>query len=72
MAGALSLEGFIMKAKVDKDTCVGCGLCVDNCPAVFEMDGSVAKVIVDVVPEDAQEACKEAAGNCPVDAIVVE
>jgi len=26
-----------MKAIVDKDVCTGCGLCVDTCPDVFEM-----------------------------------
>ena len=27
-----------MKANVDKDTCIGCGLCPSICEAVFEMD----------------------------------
>jgi ferredoxin len=27
-----------MKAIVDKDLCIGCGLCVDVCPEVFEMN----------------------------------
>ena len=61
-----------MKAIVDEKTCVGCGLCADTCPAVFEMDGSVAKVIVDPVPTEAAEACKEAAGSCPVEAITIQ
>ncbi len=33
-----------MKASVDKNTCTGCGLCCDTCPAVFEMDGDTARV----------------------------
>ena len=61
-----------MKAVVDQDECVGCGLCPDTCPEVFEMDGSVAKVIVDEIPEGAVETAKEAADGCPVDAIKVE
>jgi len=61
-----------MKAVVDEDVCVGCGLCVDTCPAVFEMDGEIARVIVDQVPEDAASACGEAADACPVDAIMIE
>ncbi|MBU3804700.1 MAG: ferredoxin, partial [Candidatus Cellulosilyticum pullistercoris] len=27
-----------MKAFVDKDTCIGCGLCPSICPDVFAMD----------------------------------
>ena len=61
-----------MKASVDPDVCTGCGLCVDTCPAVFEMDDAVAKVLVEPVPEDALSTCREAADNCPLDAIKIE
>jgi len=61
-----------MKAIVDPDLCTGCGLCVDTCPAVFEMDDAVAKVLGASVPEDALDACREAADNCPVEAIRIE
>jgi len=61
-----------MKAKIDADLCTGCGLCVDACPEVFELDDSVAKVIADEVPEQAFNACREAADNCPVEAIAIE
>jgi ferredoxin len=61
-----------MKAIIDEDACVGCGLCVDTCPAVFDMDGDVAKVIADPVPEADKESCKEAVDACPVDAITIE
>lgn len=27
-----------MKAVVDKETCIGCGLCPSICPEVFSMD----------------------------------
>lgn len=61
-----------MKAKVDPDMCTGCGLCPDICPAVFEMDGDVAKAKLDPVPPDAEEDCREAADSCPVEAISIE
>jgi ferredoxin len=61
-----------MKAKVDEETCTGCGLCADTCPQVFELEGSVAKVKTDIVPQDAEALCREAAEGCPVEAISIE
>jgi len=61
-----------MKATVNSEECTGCGLCVDSCPAVFEMVDAVAKVLVENVPEDAIATCREAGQNCPVEAIKIE
>lgn len=60
-----------MKAIVDKNTCTGCGLCVDTCPEVFEMDGDTAKVIMETVPPDSEASCREAMEGCPVEAISI-
>jgi len=61
-----------MKASVDPDMCTGCGLCPDICPAVFEMDGGVAKAKGGPVPSDAEDTCRDAAESCPVEAINIE
>ncbi len=59
-----------MKAKVNQETCIGCGLCVDYCPEVFELiDDNSASTLVDRVPAELKEKCNEARTNCPVDAI---
>ena len=58
-----------MKAVVDKNACIGCGLCADECPTVFEMGEDVAVVVTAEVPADAIAECREAAKSCPVEAI---
>jgi len=61
-----------MKAVVDKETCIGCGLCPSLCPEVFEMqDDGKAGTIVDDVPSDAESCAKESEESCPVNAIAV-
>ena len=61
-----------MKAKVDVDTCTGCGLCSDSCPDVFELADDIVKVKADPVPEGSADCAKQAAEDCPVEAIAVE
>lgn len=62
-----------MKAHVDPNTCGGTGLCVNTCPQVFELsDDGVASVKVDEVPDDMQQACKDAADSCPTNAITIK
>jgi len=61
-----------MKAIVDKDTCVGCGLCANMCSDVFKMEDDKAVCIVDSIPEDLADSAKEAASSCPVEAIKIE
>lgn len=61
-----------MKAVIDRDGCISCGLCADTCPEVFRMaDDGLAEVYADVT-SDTEDTAKEAADNCPVSVITVE
>jgi ferredoxin len=53
--------------KVDKNKCIGCGLCASICPAVFEMGKDGKSTVKD--PKSKLPCVKEAAESCPVQAI---
>jgi ferredoxin len=65
----VTLEGKNMakKVSVNKDVCIGCGLCVGSVPAVFEFgdDGKAQAIAGAAVDASVEEAVK----NCPVGAI---
>ncbi|MFA5109683.1 MAG: ferredoxin [Patescibacteria group bacterium] len=52
--------------KVDKNKCVGCGLCAGLCPETFQMDLDGKS---EVVKGEVTACAQEAAGQCPVEAI---
>jgi len=60
-----------MRVQVTEE-CILCGLCVEACPEVFEMGDEIAKVIVDEVPEDCEEAVRGSAEECPSEAVIIE
>jgi ferredoxin len=61
-----------MKATVDKSLCMGCGICPDICPEVLEMDGDQAVAKVDKVPAGVEDNCRDAAQQCPAEAIKID
>lgn len=62
-----------MKAFVDKDTCIGCGLCVSICEEVFSMDDDGTAVAIDgEISAEYQDSAVEAKDSCPVSAISIE
>lgn len=62
-----------MRAEIDRDGCISCGLCVATCPEVFQMaDDGLAEVYVDTIPAGVEDAATAAAENCPVSVISAE
>lgn len=61
-----------MKAIVDRDGCISCGLCVETCPEVFRMaEDGIAEAYGNVTPDNATSA-ETAEENCPVAVITIE
>ena len=62
-----------MKVYVDKNICIGCGLCTSVASSIFALGGNgVAEPIIDKIPIDLEEAVTEASDSCPVGAISIE
>lgn len=60
-----------MFVEVNRDACIGCGLCVETCRDTFEMDQE-NKAVVFQEPNEYRVGCAMAAATeCPTDAIVL-
>jgi ferredoxin len=59
-----------MEVKVNKELCIGCGLCASICPQVFRLgaDGK-SEVNTDADLEKHADHIDQAAASCPVAAI---
>ena len=61
-----------MKVKVNQE-CIGCGLCIDMCPEVFEYnDEGLSCAKSEEVGDELKDAVTEAQEACPVSAIETE
>jgi ferredoxin len=61
-----------MTVRIDPDLCTACGLCTDSVAQVFKMGKDVAEVINANVPANLENAVRDAASDCPAEAIIVE
>ena len=56
------------KPYVDKDVCIGCELCVDTAPEVFQMDDNNLAEVYNPTGA-AEDKIQEAIDGCPVNCI---
>ena len=62
-----------MRAYIEREGCISCGLCCETCPEVFKMaDDGLAEVYTDSIPQKAVERAVESQENCPVSVITVK
>lgn len=61
-----------MKVIVDQEACIGCGMCIDVCPKVFEYNSdNKSEAINENVTDASKEKIIESQQVCPVDAIKI-
>jgi ferredoxin len=59
-----------MRIEIDRDRCIGSASCVHVAPDVFQLDEDRIAIVVD--PHGApEERVREAARNCPTEAILL-
>ena len=58
-----------MKATVNQDTCIGCGLCISTVPEVFEVNADGKAEACGHTTEENRAAVQEAIDACPTAAI---
>jgi ferredoxin len=73
------------RVKVDKDTCIACGVCYSTCSEVFEPDEEGKSQVVSkyrvsasqnasegIIDDSVADCAQSARDTCPVQAITVE
>ena len=61
-----------MRIRVDLDLCQGHGVCCEEAPEVFEMDGDHVRILQLEPPEDQRDAVRLAVKYCPTRALSLE
>ena len=61
-----------MKVKLDKELCIGCGLCEENLPEIFITGDYTAELKKTDVPDEMREKLEETIEDCPTDAISID
>ena len=60
-----------MTVNLDSDRCAGCGLCEENVPELFRMNGYTAELKKAEAEGEILERVRETAEDCPAEAITI-
>lgn len=63
---------IIIKATIERDGCIACGVCIDVCPEVFFMDTDGLASVKGEVTQELREPAIEARDSCPVSVINID
>lgn len=58
--------------KINTQKCVGCGMCMNLCPKVFELKNGKSSIKKNAPLEKNTDCINQAASLCPVQAIKIE
>lgn len=61
-----------MNVSINQDGCIGCELCVQTCPEVFQMGENGLAEVYNSPTKELIDKVNEAAENCPVEVIIIE
>lgn len=61
-----------MRVKVNRELCIGCGVCTSLCPTVFTLDEEGKSKVINESGCGSECDCEAAASSCPTGAITVE
>lgn len=62
----------MVKIRINKDNCIGCGLCASLCPKIFKVTDKAELKKTELKDQKEIDCADQAAESCPVSAIEIK